>query len=299
MESLVVGHSLARPPIAALFGSGGPGAEGRAAWPREAGRPRLPGPRLGTAPVARSPFSTRPWKTLMAAEPDGIALDAIVAPMRASDLFRSLDDAAAGRLARHLVRRRFRADEVIFHQGDPGDRLHIVESGRVRIGMGAADGREGTLTILGPGAAFGELVLLDGAYRSASAVALEPTTTVTLDRATFRTLMDEDPAIREAVLVGVSRWLRRLTDQIAELHFLDLRGRLTATLVRMARDHATGPGPVELPPLTQAELASMVASTRQRINGALGELAREGLVRVDGRCITVLDVDRLAARIGW
>ena len=284
MEAIVVGHQFARPPIAAV---------------RRVGHGDASPTSVGTAPVARSPYSPRPWRALMASDPEGIALDAILAPMRASDRVRSLDDAAAERLARHLVRRRYRTDEVIFHQGDPGDRLHIIETGRVRIGMGAADGREGTLTILGPGSAFGELVLLDGAYRSATAVALEPTTTVTLDRATFRMLVDQDPAIREAVLVGVSRWLRRLTDQITELHFLDLRGRLAATLVRMARDHGPTEGPVALPPLTQAELASLVASTRQRINAALGELVRDGLLTVDGRSITVLDVDRLAARIGW
>ena len=270
---LVTGHQFARPlpALPAVFGRATSGAR--------------PAP--------------RPWKVLMAADPEGIAFDAIFAPMRASDLFRSLDDAAATRLARRLVRRRYRADEVVFHQGDPGDRLHVIESGRIRIGIAASDGREGTLTILGPGSVFGELVLLDGAYRSATAVALEPTSTVTLDRAEFRALVDEDAAIREAVLEGVARWLRRLTDQITELHFLDLRGRLAAALVRLARDHGPVEGPVTLPPLTQAELASLVASTRQRINAALGELVREELIRIEGRRITVLDVDRLAGRIGW
>ena len=220
----------------------------------------------------------RPWRSLTAADPEGIAFDAILAPMRASDLFRSLDDAAAARLARRLVRRRYRADEVVFHQGDPGDRLHVIETGRIRIGMGAEDGREGTLTILGPGAVFGELVLLDGAHRSATAVALEPTTTVTLDRAAFRALVDEDAAIREAVLAGVARWLRRLTDQITELHFLDLRGRLAATLVRMAREHGAGrwPGRAAAAHPGGARVARRGhPPARQR---RLGELARDGLV---------------------
>ncbi len=198
-----------------------------------------------------------------------------------------------------LVRRRYRGDEVVFHQGDPGDRLHVIESGRVRIGMEAEDGREGTLTILSPGKMFEELVLLDGAPRSATAIAMEPTVTVTPDRAAFRTLVDEVPAIREAVLTGVARWLRRVTDQVTELHFLDLRGRVAATLVRIARESGMEAGPVELPALTQSEVASLVAGTCERINAALGELVRDGLVRVDGRRITVLDVDRLAGRIGW
>jgi CRP-like cAMP-binding protein len=228
---------------------------------------------------------------------DATELHAILAPLRETDLFRSLDDAAAARLARRLARRRYRADEPVFHQGDPGDRLHVIESGRVRIGMDSEDGRVGTLTVLGPGQVFGELVLLDGAPRSASAVALEPTVTVTLDRATFRSLLAEDEGIREAVLAGVAGWLRRLTEQMTELHFLDLRGRVAATLVRMAREAGLRDGPVVLPALTQTEVASLVAGTRQRVNGVLGDLGREGLIRYDGKRITVLDVDRLARRI--
>jgi CRP-like cAMP-binding protein len=219
--------------------------------------------------------------------------------LRASDLFRSLDDEAGARVARYAVRRRYRADEVVFHAGDPGDRLHVIDSGRVRIAIMSPDGREGTLSILGPGDAFGEIVLLDGAPRSATAVALDATETVTLERAAFDALIEADAVIRRAVLAGVARWLRRLTDQVSDLHFLDLRGRLASTLVRLARDaEPDASGEVTLPPLTQSELASLVAGTRQRVNGALADLAREGLIRQDGRRITIVDVERLAETIG-
>jgi CRP-like cAMP-binding protein len=227
------------------------------------------------------------------------AIEGILVPLRSSDLFRSLDDEAATRLARRLVRRRYRTDEVVFHAGDPGDRLHLVDSGRVRIGMASEDGREGTLTILGPGTVFGELVLLDGAPRSATATAMEPTETLTLDRAAFLALLDEDRAIREAVLVGLARWLRRVTDQVSELHFLDLRGRVVATLVRLAREIGPADGPVELPPMTQSALASLVAASRQRVNGVLADLSRDGLIVADGKHITVPDVDRLAGQVTW
>lgn len=225
---------------------------------------------------------------------------AILAALRTSELFRTMDDDAGARLFGHLATRRFRKDEVVFHQGDPGDRLHVVETGRVRIGLEAQDGREGTLTVLGPGRVFGELVLLDGAPRSATAVALEVTTTVTLDRAAFQSLVLEDAAFREAILGGMARWVRRLTDQVAELHFLDLRGRTASTLVRMARESDTPPGtPVELPALTQGVLATLVAGTRQRVNGALAELQADGLIDYDGKHVTVRDVDRLAHSVEW
>jgi CRP-like cAMP-binding protein len=76
-----------------------------------------------------------------------IRTQTVVAALRGSDLFGALDDDAAARIAQRMVIRRFRRDEVVFHQGDPGDRLHVIDSGRVRIGLDAQDGREGTLTL--------------------------------------------------------------------------------------------------------------------------------------------------------
>jgi CRP/FNR family transcriptional regulator, cyclic AMP receptor protein len=220
--------------------------------------------------------------------------------IRASDLFSSLDEAAAARIASHVAWRRYRADEVVFHEGDAADRFHVIDRGRVRIIVSSEDGREGTLAVLKAGDAFGELALLDGTSRSATAIALEPTETVTLDRDAFESLLAEDPVILKAVLANVARWLRRLTSQVADLYFLDLRGRVVSTLVRMARE--TEPGDVTavtLPPLTQSELAALVAGTRQRVNGILADLVREGLISQDGRRITIPDVESLAERTTW
>jgi len=219
--------------------------------------------------------------------------------LRATDLFATLDEAAAARLVRHVGRRRYRAAEVIFHEGDPADRLHVIDRGRVRIIVASEDGREGTLAVLAAGDAFGELAFLDGAPRSATAIALEPTQTVTLDRSGFEALLDEDPAIRRAVLATIAGWLRRLTSQVADLHFLDLRGRVVATLVRLARDVDPEGVRVTLPPLTQSELAALVAGTRQRVNGVLADLVREGLIEQDGRRVTIGDVEALAERTTW
>jgi CRP-like cAMP-binding protein len=232
-------------------------------------------------------------------EKDGSTRDRAVDLLRATDLFGSLEEATAARLVRRVSRRRYRADEVIFHADDLGERLHVIDRGRVRIIVASEDGREGTLAVLKAGDAFGELALLDGAPRSATAIALEATETLTLDRAAFEALLDEDPVIRRAVLANVARWLRRLTSQVADLHFLDLRGRLVSTLVRLARDVEPDGSRVTLPPLTQSELAALVAGTRQRVNGVLADLVREGLIEQDGRQVTIIDVERLAEHTTW
>src|SRR5690349_16556513 len=125
-----------------------------------------------------------------------------------------------------MTRRRYRRNEVVFHEGDPGASLHVVVDGRVKITRESAEGSEAIVVILSPGDSFGELVLLDGAVRSATATAIEPTETLTMTRADFATLVEESTPFRWHVLGGIAHRIRRLTDQLAEVHFLDLAGRL-------------------------------------------------------------------------
>ena len=217
-----------------------------------------------------------------------------VAALRRCGLFEAVSDEAVARLARGLRRRRFRRGEVIFHQGDPGDALHIVASGAVKIVLESVDGEEAILVTLGAGDPFGELALLDGAPRSASAVAVEATETLSLGRPALRALMDTDPALRDALFAGVAGALRRLTQQIEELHFLDLSGRLATRLGRLARAKDPEATSVTLDwPYTQTELAAMIGGARQTVNRLLSELVDADLVRLDGDTLVIPDVDAL------
>ncbi len=149
-------------------------------------------------------------------------------PVRGS---RRLGDGAAW--PARLRTRRFRRGEVIFHAGDPGDSLSIVRGGSVKILVAPEDGSEpAILTTVGPGGFFGELALLDGGARSATAVAVEASETVVLHRDAFDRLLDENAAIRRALLSALAGEIRRLTAQLEDLHFLDLPGRLARHLLR-------------------------------------------------------------------
>src|SRR5215213_8218188 len=194
-----------------------------------------------------------------------------------------------------MVRRRYRRHEVIFHEGDPGDSLHVVMDGRVKITRESAEGGEAIVVILAPGDSFGELVLLDGAPRSATATAVEATETLAMSRETFAGLVEGGSPFRWRVLSGVAERVRRLTDQLAEVHFLDLAGRLALQLARLAEEAAPGATrDIELSrSLTQSDLAAMIGGTRQRVNQLLGDFADENLVAIDGNRIRVLDLDRL------
>lgn len=232
------------------------------------------------------------------------ALDPYRDALRACRLFADLDETSLDLCASALRPRRFRKGETIFHSGDPGDALFLVGDGAVKITIPPDDGSEpAILTTIGAGGFFGELSLLDGAPRSATAVALEPTETYVLRRDAFDSIMDEQPLLRHTLLVTLVGEIRRLTAQVEDLHFLDLPGRLARHLLRTialreGRDPATVDeltGEYRLPwPYTQSELAGMIGGSRQSVNRLLADLVDEGLVRFDGDDIVIPDAARLA-----
>jgi CRP-like cAMP-binding protein len=211
-------------------------------------------------------------------------------------LFGGLGQGSLEAISQNLRTRRFRRGEVLFHEGDPGDALFIVASGAVKVVVPSEEGDEAILATLRRGDFFGELALLDGAPRSASAVALEATETLALPRDQFSALVGSEPAIRDALLASLAGELRRLTAHVAELHFLDLTGRLAARLARLAQEHGMREpdGSVRLDaPLTQSDLAAMIGATRQSVNKLLGEFVEKGLLRFDHDTIVVPDVEAL------
>lgn len=227
---------------------------------------------------------------------NGLAIDAL----RRCRLFARVDAESLALCAAGLRVRRYRKNETIFHQGDPGDSLYIVESGSVKIVLPSPEGEEGAIiATLGSGEFFGELALLDGAPHSATAVAIEPTQTQVLSRATFDQLIETQPALRRALFAGLAAELRRLTDHVQDLYFLDLPGRLASGLVRRARlQHPDRPTDVRLDwPFTQSELAAMVGGTRQSVNRLLVDLSARGLIRIEGDVLVIPDVERLAQTV--
>jgi CRP-like cAMP-binding protein len=212
-------------------------------------------------------------------------------------LFAGLDEGGLASLAAEMRSRRFRRGEVLFHQGDPGDALFVVTAGAVKISLPSEEGDEAIIATVHEGEFFGELALLDGAPRSATATALEPTETLVLPRPRFRDLIASEPAIRDTLLAALAGELRRLTTHVQELHFLDITGRLAARLSRLAASQGTdaGDGTVRLDaPLTQSDLAAMIGTTRQTVNKLLGIFAEDGLLRLERDAIVVLDREGLA-----
>ena len=227
--------------------------------------------------------------------------EAVVEAIGRSRLFRGVAAGDLAAIAPVLRQRRYRAGETIFHEGDPGDAMHVIASGRAKISIESLEGDEAILVTLGPGEVFGELVLLDGAPRSAAAIAVEPTVTYTLTSPDFDPLISGNEAFRSAILHNLAQELRRLTVHVSELHFLDLAGRLASRLARMAEEAAPGErDEVRLGrAYTQSELAAMIGGTRQSVNRVVAELVSEGLLRVEPNDLVVINVARMAQRARW
>ncbi len=216
-------------------------------------------------------------------------------------LFTGAEPEDLAEVVRHVRRRRFRRGEVIFHEGDPADALHVVASGAVKIVLSSDEGDEAIIATLHPGDFFGELSLLDGSPRSATAAAVEATETVSLPRDTFLEEIGRSERLRDCLLRSLAAELRRLTGHVEELHFLDLSGRLASRLVRLAREadpppQRTDDGRLEARlewPFTQSDLAAMIGATRQSVNRLLVDLVDRGLVRIERETLVIPDLDRL------
>lgn len=218
--------------------------------------------------------------------------------LRLCPLFYGCEGGILEAVADRLRIRRFRRNEVIFHQGDAGDSLHIIAMGSVKIVLPSAEGDEAIIATLHSPDFFGELALLDGQPRSATATAIEPTETLALSRPVFMELLNAHNQLRDALLGALVAELRRLTGHVEELHFLDLAGRLAGRLVQLAGENRpSASGEVTLDwPYTQSDLAAMIGGTRQSVNKLLGGLIAEGMVRIERESLVITHLPALAQR---
>jgi CRP-like cAMP-binding protein len=220
-----------------------------------------------------------------------------VTPERVADLlgqtapFAALDPKPLMTLAEVASVRSYKRGQYIVAQSDPGDAMYVVVSGSVKVLVNSAEGAEVLFCTLGPGDYFGELSFLDGRPRSASVLTVEATQAITLTRVALDGLLDTEPAIARSLLVYLTDMVRRLSEQAADLVFLDLEGRLAKCLDRLAEDK----GVVERDGIrldlniTQSDLASMVGASRPSVNQALQSFNKRGWVRTEGRSILITD----------
>jgi len=218
--------------------------------------------------------------------------------LRNALLFRGLDDEAAGALSASLAETKIRRGEVLFSEGDEGDRLYIVTEGKVKLGRTSSDGRENLLAILGPGQMFGELSLFDPGPRSATVTAVTDCTMQSLSHDELGQWLDGRPEVARGLLTQLAGRLRRANDVVADLVFSDVPGRVAKALLDLSSrfGRVADDGVHVHHDLTQEELAQLVGASRETVNKALADFASRGWLRLEARSVVLMDVERLKRR---
>jgi len=223
-----------------------------------------------------------------------------VGALGGSALFAALDADAQEALRRSMVEVKLSRGQVLFSEGDPGDRLYVVTQGKIKLGRSAADGRENLLAVLGPGEMFGELSLFDPGPRTATATAITPATLSGLGHDDLQPWLHDRPEMASRLLGALARRLRRTNEAMGDLVFRDVPGRVAKALLDMAARFGVSAedGLRVTHDLTQEELAQLVGASRETVNKALADFAARGFLRLEGRGVVILDVERLTRRAG-
>jgi CRP/FNR family transcriptional regulator, cyclic AMP receptor protein len=215
-----------------------------------------------------------------------------------SGIFQGVDADAAEALAKEMETIEYRKGDIVFNEGEAGDSLYIVLSGKLKVGRRAADGRQNLIAVMGPSDMVGELSLFDPGPRTATATAVTDTRLARLRKQALRPWLTHRPEIAEQLLRVLARRLRRTNDALADLIFTDVPGRVAKNLLQMAGRFGTRDGGVlrVTHDLTQEELAQLVGASRETVNKALADFASRGWLRLDGKSVIILDPERLARR---
>jgi len=218
--------------------------------------------------------------------------------VRTAPLFAALDDADVSALQASMSTTRLGRGEVLFREGEQGDRLYVIQDGKVKLGRSSTDGRENLVAILGPGEMFGELSVFDPGPRNATATAVAETHLIGLGNDGLQQFLSERPAVAQSLLAALAKRLRRTNDSLADLVFTDVPGRVAKALLDLSERFGkqTDDGVLVAHDLTQEELAQLVGASRETVNKALADFATRGWLRLEARAVVLMDVERLRRR---
>jgi CRP/FNR family cyclic AMP-dependent transcriptional regulator len=210
-------------------------------------------------------------------------------------LFADLEEGELERFSHVAVPRTFPAGTRVFHEGDDSDACYIVKEGSFRVTREHSDGRAITLATLGPGEIFGELAMLDGDKRSASAEALTEGELLALPANDVRALLARHPEISLKLVAGLVRRLRAANVRLSRQSFQTVPSRVAGILAQLSReaDGDGDPAGEVTIQMNQTDLAQLAGTSRESVSRFLAELERAGVVRSGRGRVTVLEPEKL------
>ena len=209
-------------------------------------------------------------------------------------LFRDLTAEERDVIARLCQGRRVAAGNELLHDGDETNDVYFIVGGKVRATIFAVSGKELAFRDLGPGELVGDLSAIDGQRRSATVVALEESTILSMSAAAFWTILEEHRGVTRILLRELTAQIRALSDRVVEYSTLGVKNRIHAELVRLARPSESKEGEATINPApTHAEIASRISTHREAVTRELSHLATSGLLERGGGGLLVRNLPLL------
>jgi CRP-like cAMP-binding protein len=210
-------------------------------------------------------------------------------------LLESLPIDDQNRILKAARRRHFTRDEVVFHEGDQGDSLHLIESGIFAVQVSAPTGERATLNVLSPGGFFGEMALFQEAQsprRTATVLALAPAQTLMVAGTAFTALRNSHPAVERLVVAALAQRVEQLSIRLVEALYVGVDRRVYRRLVELAEIYEQ-PSSNLVIPLSQDDLAAMAGASRPTVNQVLHKLVSREIISLGRRRITIRDLSAL------
>ena len=207
--------------------------------------------------------------------------------LKAVPFFTQLSDVELDVVRAVATEKHYPKNAVVLTEGEMGDSLYMIQSGKVKVFIGDEEGREIILKILSPGAFFGEMSMIDKEPRSASVTTIEASTFLVLAHAAFERCVERAPRIANIVMQCLAQRVREADRKIGTLALMDVYGRVASTLLELAvyTDGKLMVGEK----LSQQDLANMVGASREMVNRILKDLSERGFISIESKAITIIN----------
>jgi CRP/FNR family cyclic AMP-dependent transcriptional regulator len=214
--------------------------------------------------------------------------------LRANPLFANLPTAVTDQLASYAITQNVKRGATIFRKGDPGISLYAVCAGTVKISVPSADGKDAVFNLIGAGSVFGEIALLDGGQRTADAVAAVNCELMKIERRNFMPLLREHPDVATKIIEVLCARLRNSSEQIEDVIFLDLPGRLAKTLLRLSETNGDKVKRTKIT-ITQKEIGQIIGMSRESTNRQLRQWSERKWIKLEQGSVIVVEPAALAS----
>ena len=207
--------------------------------------------------------------------------------LKAVPFFTQLNDRELDVVRAVATEKTYPKNAVVLTEGEMGDSLYMIQSGKVKVFIGDEEGREIILKILGPGDFFGEMSMIDKQPRSASVTTIEASTFLVLTHAAFEKCVEQHPRIGNMVMQILAQRVREADRKIGTLALMDVYGRVASTLLELSV-YSNGKLMVG-ERLSQQDLANMVGASREMVNRILKDLSDRGFISIESKAITIIN----------